>query len=125
MGILIHRNFSYILQNAVNSVANFDGCFFWFDMNIRMPVYFFVSDIAANEQLRKQTSVSLNLKARKEERARLDADRLARENARRTSLGQPALKSAEDLETEEAPDVVLDQAAEAMESGRASGRERE
>ena len=81
----------------------------------RDPNYrWLVSDIAANEQLRKQTSVSLNLKVRKEERARLDAERLARENARRASLGQPALKTAEDLETEDAPDVVLDQAAEVM-----------
>ena len=97
-------------ESSVAQLALEEGARAQRDPNYR----WLVSDIAANEQLRKQTSVSLNLKVRKEERARLDAERLARENARRASLGQPALKTAEDLETEDTPDVVLDQAAEVM-----------
>ena len=81
----------------------------------RDPNYrWLVQDIAAAEQIRKQTAVSLNLKARQAERVRLDAERLARENARRTSLGQPPLKAVEELEKVDGPDVVLDQAAEVM-----------
>ena len=81
----------------------------------RDPDYrWLVSDIAALDSIRQQKSVSLNLKTRREERARLEAQRLERENARRQSLQQPALKSVEDIKTDDAPDVVLDQAAEVM-----------
>jgi carboxyl-terminal processing protease len=81
----------------------------------RDPNYrWLVSDIAAAEQLRKLTSVSLNLKTREAERARIDAERLARENQRRTALGQPALKTSEEIDAAEAPDVVLEQASEVM-----------
>lgn len=73
-----------------------------------------VADIAAVQEVRKQTSVSLNLKARREERAAADRDRLARENKRRAALGQPALKSVEDIETDDTPDIVLAQATEVM-----------
>jgi len=44
-----------------------------------------VADLAANNAVRKQTSLSLNLQQRKAERERLDKDRLARENARRAA----------------------------------------
>jgi hypothetical protein len=58
--------------------------------------------------------VSLNLKGRREERTRIEAERLARENARRASQQKPPLKSVEDIDADEAPDVVLDQATEVM-----------
>jgi phosphopantothenate synthetase len=59
--------------------------------------------------------VSLNLKVRKEERARIDKDRLERENARRVAKNQPPLKSIEDLDkSKETYDAVLDQAAQVM-----------
>lgn len=81
----------------------------------RDPNYrWLVEDIAAAEQLRKLTSVSLNLEARRAERTRLEAERLARENQRRTALGQPALKSIEEIDQAEAPDAVLEQASEVM-----------
>jgi carboxyl-terminal processing protease len=81
----------------------------------RDPNYrWLVEDIAATDQLRKLTSVSLNLKARQLERQRLEADRLARENQRRVALGQPAIKSIEEIDAAQAPDAVLDQAAEVM-----------
>jgi len=73
-----------------------------------------VSDIAALETVRQQKSVSLNLKARRDERTRIESERLARENARRASQQKPPLKSVEDIDADEAPDVVLDQAAEVM-----------
>ena len=73
-----------------------------------------VSDIAALESMRQQKSVSLNLQTRREERIRLEAQRLERENARRLSQQQTPLKSVEEIDAGEAPDVVLDQAAEVM-----------
>jgi carboxyl-terminal processing protease len=73
-----------------------------------------VSDIAALETVRQQKSVSLNLKTRREERGRVEAERLARENARRASQQKPPLKSVEEIDANQAPDVVLDQAAEVM-----------
>ena len=73
-----------------------------------------VSDIAAGEQLRQQKSVSLNLKQRREERARQDAERLSRENTRRAQHHLPLLKNVTELEQKDEPDVVLDQASEVM-----------
>lgn len=73
-----------------------------------------VSDIAAVDELRRQKSVSLNLEQRQAERVRLDAERLRRENLRLEAQGKPKLKSIEDLTPGEAPDVVLEQAAEVM-----------
>ena len=73
-----------------------------------------VADIAAVQEARKQTGVSLNLKARLEERNAIDHNRLARENKRRATLGQAALKSVEDIKNDDAPDIVLNQATEVM-----------
>ncbi|MBV8742941.1 MAG: carboxy terminal-processing peptidase, partial [Sinobacteraceae bacterium] len=75
-----------------------------------------VSDIAAIDSVREQHSVSLNLKERKEERAKLEKERLDRENSRRAAKNLPPLKSAEDLDKDKnlLPDVVLTQAAEIM-----------
>jgi carboxyl-terminal processing protease len=73
-----------------------------------------VADLAANDAVRKQTSLSLNLQQRKTERERMDKDRLARENSRRAALGLPALKTSEELADTKVPDTVLDQAAEVM-----------
>jgi hypothetical protein len=60
--------------------------------------------------------VSLNLKARREERTRVQSERLARENSRRAAKNLPALKSVEELDKtkDEAADVVLEQAAQIM-----------
>jgi carboxyl-terminal processing protease len=81
----------------------------------RDPDYrWLVSDIAAVDDLRKQKSVSLNLKARREERVRLDGDRLVRENARRVAQGKPPFKSVDEIDARESLDVVLNQAAEVM-----------
>jgi carboxyl-terminal processing protease len=73
-----------------------------------------VSDIAASDQLREMKAVSLNLKQRRDERALLDTQRLSRENTRRAQHQLPALKSVEELDAKDLPDVVLDQASEVM-----------
>ena len=75
-----------------------------------------VSDIAAIDSVRGQHSVSLNLKARRDERTRVQSERLARENSRRAAKNLPALKSVEELDKikDEAADVVLEQATQVM-----------
>jgi carboxyl-terminal processing protease len=75
-----------------------------------------VSDIAAIDSVRDQHSVSLNLQVRRDERARIDKERLDRENARRAAKNLPPVKSVEELEKnkDEAADVVLDQATQVM-----------
>ncbi|NDE02594.1 MAG: hypothetical protein EBZ91_12790, partial [Gammaproteobacteria bacterium] len=81
----------------------------------RDPDYrWLVNDIAALDAQRERRSVSLNLEARKAERTRLEAERLARENSRRSERAQPPLSSVGDLDASKQPDVVLDQAAEVM-----------
>jgi carboxyl-terminal processing protease len=76
-----------------------------------------MSDIAAIDSVREQHSVSLNLKERREERTRLEKERLDRENSRRAAKNLPPVKSIEELEKsnkDEAADVVLDQATQVM-----------
>jgi carboxyl-terminal processing protease len=76
-----------------------------------------MSDIAAIDSVREQHRVSLNLKVRREERARIDHERLERENSRRAAKNLPPVKTVEELEKaakDEAADVVLDQASQVM-----------
>ena len=74
-----------------------------------------VSDIAALDEVREQKTVSLNLKARREERTRLDKERLERENSRRAAKNLPPFKSVEELDkAKDTTDVVLDQATQVM-----------
>ena len=75
-----------------------------------------VSDIAAIDTARGEKTVSLNLKTRKEERAKVDKERLDRENARRAAKNQPPFKSVEELDKvkDDTPDIVLTQSAEIM-----------
>jgi carboxyl-terminal processing protease len=69
-------------------------------------------DIAAVEAIRAQKTLSLSLKEREAERARLDSDRLARENALRKARGQEPLKSLEDLKDDATAGILLDEAAQ-------------
>jgi len=74
-----------------------------------------MSDIAALDSVREQKIVSLNLKVRREERARIDKERLERENSRRAAKNLPAFKSIEELDkAKDTTDVVLDQASQVM-----------
>jgi len=73
-----------------------------------------VQEIASTDELRSQKTVSLNLKARRDERTREDRERLARENLRRAADGLPPAKSVEEIEAAEVPDIVLAQSAQIM-----------
>lgn len=73
-----------------------------------------LADIAARDELRRQKSLSLNLKLRRAERARIDQETLARENTRRAALGQPAIKTAAEIADDPGPDAVLEQATWVM-----------
>ncbi|MBU6378236.1 MAG: carboxy terminal-processing peptidase [Gammaproteobacteria bacterium] len=81
----------------------------------RDPDYrWLVGDIAAIEEVRTQKSISLNLEKRKAERSRLETERIARENARRSARAETPIKSIAELDGAKLPDVILDQAAEVM-----------
>jgi carboxyl-terminal processing protease len=81
----------------------------------RDPDYrWLVNDIAAIDTLRQRKTISLNIEARRAERTRLEAERLARENARRTARAEQPLPAIADLDASKQPDVILDQAAEVM-----------
>jgi len=73
-----------------------------------------VADIAAVDSFRDQKTVSLNLQARQDERKRMEAERLTRENTRRTAKSLPPVKTIEELDKDEAVDIVLSQASEVM-----------
>lgn len=86
------------------------------------------ADVEALDRLRSQREVSLNLERRRAERDAIDAERLARENARRTARGLAPLADIGALDSSEAPDAVLDEAveiaADAAELPNASDRSR-
>ena len=69
-------------------------------------------DVDALERMRTQRDVSLNLVKRRAERDAFDGERLARENTRRAAHGLAPLATAAALDDTEAPDTVLDEAAE-------------
>ncbi len=63
------------------------------------------------EEVRSRKTMSLNIEKRRVEREEDMANRLARENQRRAALQLEPLATVEELETLEAPDIHLDQAA--------------
>ncbi len=69
-----------------------------------------VQEISALESMRNEKSVSLNLARRKAERETRTQQQLARENARRSALGETPLKSATDMK--DPPDAILGEAAQ-------------
>jgi carboxyl-terminal processing protease len=73
-----------------------------------------VEDIDVLDQQRSLKAVSLNLEERRAERTRLEAERLARENARRASRAEPPLAAFKDIDGAKFPDVQLDQSAQVM-----------
>ena len=70
-----------------------------------------VDVIKAAEKARSQKTISLNIEQRQKQREQDLADRLARENARRIALNLPPVESLDDIDQDELPDVLLDQAA--------------
>jgi carboxyl-terminal processing protease len=84
---------------------------------------YLVSDIEAQEALRNQEFVSLKLEQRQAENTAFEARRLALENERRAAHGLEPLASLEALSEEEAPDIVLREAAEIVTDIVSSGNE--
>ena len=70
-----------------------------------------VDMIRAAEALSEQTTVSLNIDKRRQEREAELERRLERENERRKALGMETLESLDDIDDEDVPDILLDQAA--------------
>jgi len=68
-----------------------------------------LADLDAFEKVRTQKKLSLNLKTRVAEREQMEQERLARENERRKSRGQPPVAKLADLTGQEPPDAVLDE----------------
>jgi carboxyl-terminal processing protease len=73
-----------------------------------------IEDIETVEELRKQTTISLNLEARKAEQNERRSESLSRENSRRAARGLEPVSSLDDLDPNELPDVLLNQAAEIL-----------
>jgi carboxyl-terminal processing protease len=73
-----------------------------------------LEDIEVVEELRGQKAVSLNLETRKADLEERRAARLIRENSRRNARGLDALESLENMDADELPDVLLNQAAEIL-----------
>jgi carboxyl-terminal processing protease len=94
-----------VLASAEDTRAQKDADYHWL-----------VSDIAAIDTVREQHTISLNLKARREERTRLEKERLDRENSRRVAKNLPPYKTVEEIDKvkDDSPDIVLTQSAEIM-----------
>ena len=76
------------------------------------PNYLYQVDmIRAAEEVTAQKSLSLNIETRRTEREDELQRRLDRENERRAALGLEPLASLDDIDEEEFPDILLDQAA--------------
>ena len=94
-----------VLASEEDSRAQKDADYHWL-----------VSGIAAIDTVREQHSVSLNLKTRRDERARQEKERLDRENSRRVAKNLPPYKTVEEIDKvkDDTPDIVLTQSAEIM-----------
>jgi carboxyl-terminal processing protease len=67
--------------------------------------------IEAAEEMTSQKSLSLSIEARRSEREEELERRLERENQRREALGLEPVPSLDDIDVEDFPDILLDQAA--------------
>ena len=75
---------------------------------------FLLEDIEVVEEMRKQKAVSLSMENRLAEQDERKVARLDRENSRRDARGLDPLDSLENVEPDEVPDVLLNQAAEIL-----------
>ena len=76
------------------------------------PNYLYQLDmIRAAEEITARKSLSLNIDARRTEREEDLQARLDRENERRAALGVEPIESFDDMEDDDFPDILLDQAA--------------
>ena len=69
-------------------------------------------DIAALEAMRRQKTLSLNIKTREADRKRLESERLDRENAWRAAHDVKPVKSAEEIKDDAAAGILLDEASQ-------------
>jgi len=69
-----------------------------------------VAEIHTLDEMRKRTTVSLNLEKRRAERAALTDGQLTRENERRAALGEDELDAADDIK--DLPDAMLTEATQ-------------
>ncbi len=69
-------------------------------------------DIAALEAMRRQKTLSLNIKTREADRKRLESERLDRENAWRAAHDVKPGKSAEEIKDDAAAGILLDEASQ-------------
>ena len=69
-------------------------------------------DIAALDAMRSQKSLSLNIKTRESERKRIEADRLARENAWRASRDMKPVATLEEIKDDATAGILLDEASQ-------------
>ena len=82
------------------------------ERSVEDPNYRYLMDgIREVEEARARKTISLNIGERIAEREAERDRALVRENERRDALGLPPIESLEDLDEEELPDILLDQAA--------------
>ena len=79
-----------------------------------------LASLANLNSARQEKTLSLNLKKRQQERKEQDQARLTQENARRSADGLQPVKSVEDINLSEEPDVILAQAVDIMADGVAA-----
>jgi carboxyl-terminal processing protease len=79
-----------------------------------------LASLANLNAARQEKTLSLNLKKRQQERKEQDQARLTQENARRSADGLQPVKSVEDINLSEEPDVILAQAVDIMADGVAA-----
>ncbi len=95
------------LDAAITQLTRFESVQLSANPNMR----YLESDIAAVEKLRSQRQVSLNMETRKREREQERKAQLERANTWRTARGLGAVESLDKLKPEDAPDPLLDTAA--------------
>jgi carboxyl-terminal processing protease len=81
-----------------------------------------LTSLATLDSVRKEKSLSLNLKKRQQERTAQDQARLVQENSRRASDALPPLKSIDDIVASDEPDVILAHASDIMADAVASSQ---
>ncbi|MCK6372278.1 MAG: carboxy terminal-processing peptidase, partial [Gammaproteobacteria bacterium] len=77
-------------------------------------ILYLLAGIEAASKNRSRTTVSLNLQKRLDERERQRKDQLELENTRRRAQGLEPLASLDEMDPEERPDVLLNQATRVL-----------